>query len=172
MCSKPSKLLVFSWLPGLQVASRLLNNLTKWKNFNCIPVIFQHSLLAHCIPLVKDQSSFYETRSLAIYININVFHRVNRKQLNIAKAFLKYLEFHLVAYWGRFSPKSCLINYVLRVSCLKEVCFGVLTVLIKFINGCNHGTIIAITNYYIASISLVYCWYTVFICKWTGNSIY
>ena len=54
--------------------------------------IFQHSLLTYCIPLVKDQSSFYEIRSLAISIKIKAFNRVNRKQLNIVKTFLEYLE--------------------------------------------------------------------------------
>ena len=33
--------------------------------------------------LVKDQSSFYEIRSLAIYINIKAFDWVNKKQVNI-----------------------------------------------------------------------------------------
>ena len=45
-----------------------------------------------CKPLVKDQSSFYEIRSLAICINIKVFNRVNKKPLNILETFLEYLE--------------------------------------------------------------------------------
>ena len=32
---------------------------------------------------MKDQRSFYEIRSLAIFIIIKAFNRVNRKQLNI-----------------------------------------------------------------------------------------
>ena len=63
-----------------------------------IPVIFQHSLLTYCISLVKDQSSFYEIRSVAISIKIKAFNQVNRKQLNILKTFLEYLEFYIVAY--------------------------------------------------------------------------
>ena len=59
---------------------------------------FQHSLLTYFIPLVKDQSSFYEIRSLAICINIKVFNWVNRKQLNILKTFSKYLEFYMVPH--------------------------------------------------------------------------
>ena len=42
------------------------------------------------MPLVRYQSNFYEIRSLAIWINIKVFNRVNRKQLNILKTFLEY----------------------------------------------------------------------------------
>ena len=53
--------------------------------------------------LVKDQSSFDEIHSLAICINTKAtfkaeFNRVNRKQLNILKTFLQYLEFYIVAY--------------------------------------------------------------------------
>ena len=36
--------------------------------------------------------------------------RVNRKQLNILKIFLEYLEFYIITYWRWFSPKSCLTN--------------------------------------------------------------
>ena len=39
--------------------------------------------LTYCIPLVKDQGSFYEIRCLAIFINIKAFNQV--KQLNILK---------------------------------------------------------------------------------------
>ena len=43
-------------------------------------------LYANCRKtLVKDQSSFYEIRGLAICIDINAFKRVYRKQLNILK---------------------------------------------------------------------------------------
>ena len=51
------------------------SSLTKYTNFKCIPVICHSSLT---LPLVKDQSSFYEIRSLAICINIKVLNRVNR----------------------------------------------------------------------------------------------
>ena len=40
---------------------------------------------------------FYEISSLAIYINIKTFNRVNREQVNILKTFLEYLEFSIVA---------------------------------------------------------------------------
>ena len=50
------------------------------------------------LPLVKGQRSFYEILSLAIYINIKAFNRVNRKQLNVLKTFLEYLESYIVAY--------------------------------------------------------------------------
>ena len=56
-------------------------------------MIFQHSSLTYCIPLVKYHSSFYEIRNLAIRINIEAFDQINRKQLNILKTFLEYLEF-------------------------------------------------------------------------------
>ena len=85
---------------------------------NCIPVIFQYVLLIYCIPLVKDQSKFYDffslgftpckagqplkgmelqekeaKKDLAMCISIKTFNWVNREQLNILKTFLKYLEF-------------------------------------------------------------------------------
>ena len=59
----------------------------------CISLIFQHSSLTYSIPLVKCQRGFYEIGSLAICINIQIFCWVNRKDLNIPKAFLEYLEF-------------------------------------------------------------------------------
>ena len=46
--------------------------------------------------LVKDQSSFYEIRSLAICINIKTVNWVNRKQLDIAKDFLEYSALKVV----------------------------------------------------------------------------
>ena len=55
-----------------------------------MPVIFNIR-----IPLVKDQSTFYEIHSLAICIIIKAFNRVNRKQLNILKMFLEYLNFQI-----------------------------------------------------------------------------
>ena len=50
------------------------------------------------IPLVKDQRSFYETRTLASCINIKVLNQVNRKQLNFLKTFLEYMELYIAAY--------------------------------------------------------------------------
>ena len=50
------------------------------------------------MPLVKDQSSFYEIRSLGICMNIKALNQVKRKRLIILKIFLEYLEFHIVAY--------------------------------------------------------------------------
>ena len=35
-------------------------------------------------------------KSLSLCIDIKAFHRGNRKQLNILKTFLEYLEFHIV----------------------------------------------------------------------------
>ena len=61
-------------------------------------MIFQHFSLPYCIPLVKDQSSFYEIHTQDICINIKVFNRVNRKQLDILNTFLEYMEFCIVAY--------------------------------------------------------------------------
>ena len=63
------------------------------------------SSLAYYILLVKDQSSFYEIRRLAISINIEEFNRVDGIKLNILKIFLEYLEFYIVAYWSWFSLK-------------------------------------------------------------------
>ena len=105
-----------------QIALRLLTGLTKSTNFKYILVIFKHSWLSYYIPLVKDQSSFYEIRCLAIRINIKAFNRVNRKQLNILETFLEYPEFYVVTYWRWFSPKSCITNYVPRASCLQTDC--------------------------------------------------
>ena len=61
-----------------------------------IPVIFQHSSLTYCIPLIKYQSSFYGIRSPAAHINIKAFNWLNRKHLNILKTFLVYLDFYVV----------------------------------------------------------------------------
>ena len=58
-------------------------------------MIFQHSSLTYCIPLVKNQSSFYETRSLTVCIKIKTFDWVNWKQLNILIKFSGYLEFYV-----------------------------------------------------------------------------
>ena len=88
----------------------------------CIPLSFQHSSLTYYIPLVKDQSSFYEIRSRTICINIKAFTGISRKQRIILKAFLEYLEFYIVAFWRWFSPKSCLTNSVTRASCLQTGC--------------------------------------------------
>ena len=54
-------------------------------------MIFPHS--SYCIPFVKDQSRFYEIHCLAIYINIKEFNWICKKQLNILKIFLEYLDF-------------------------------------------------------------------------------
>ena len=83
---------IFSRFLGIKVASWLLKSFSKLTNFKWI---FQHLSLTYCIPLVKDQSNFHETCSLAVYINIKGFNRVNRKQLNILKT-----------------------NYIPRASCL------------------------------------------------------
>ena len=48
--------------------------------------------------LVKDQSSIFEIYSLAICINIKTIIWFNRKQLNILKTFLKYMEFILLPF--------------------------------------------------------------------------
>ena len=56
---------------------------------------------------IQRSKQFYEIRILAICISIKTF-----------KSFLEYLEFYSVVFWRWFSPKSCLTNYVPRVSCL------------------------------------------------------
>ena len=48
--------------------------------------------------IVKDQDSFYEICILATLRNIKAFNRVNRKQLQILKIFLEYLEFYIIAF--------------------------------------------------------------------------
>ena len=53
------------------------------------------------MPLVKGERTFYEIRSLAICINIQAFNWVNRKELNILKTYLEYLEFY-----------SCILNMI------------------------------------------------------------
>ena len=104
--------------------SKLLNRcLVVWPNKKQILSFFQWFFSissGHRIPLVKDQSNFYEFRSSTIInmINIKAINRVNRKKLNILKIFLKHLEFYIFAYWRWFSPKNCLTNYVARISCL------------------------------------------------------
>ena len=94
---KPSKLLVFSRFLRLKVSQWLLSSLTKYTNFKCIPVIFQHSSLTYGIPLLKNQNSFDETGSLTMcMLNIKAFNRINRKQLKILKTYLEYLNFILL----------------------------------------------------------------------------
>ena len=85
-------------------------------NFKSIPVTFQRSSLTYCIPLVKDQSSFYEV-CIVVCMNIKAFNSVNRKQLSILKTFLEYLKNYIVANWRWFSTKSCLTNCVPSSSC-------------------------------------------------------
>ena len=80
-------------------------------------MIFQHWSLTYCIPLVKDQSSFYEIRRLM------AFSRVNRKQFNVLKTLLEYLENYAAAYWRWFGHRSFLTNYVLRTSSSYTGCF-------------------------------------------------
>ena len=110
---QPSSCLYFQDFQGSKL---VMGYLVVWPHFKCNPVIFQHLSLTYCIPLVKDQRSFYEIRSLANCINIKAINWFNRKQLNLLKTFLEYLGFYIVAYRRRFSPKSCLTNYVLRAT--------------------------------------------------------
>ena len=72
----------------------------------CIPMTFKHSSLAQCT--AKDQSSFYEIRSLAICINTTIFNRVNRKQLNILKTFFEFLEFFWLFTEKMIQPQKLL----------------------------------------------------------------
>ena len=58
--------------------------------------------LTYCTPLVKNQGSFYEIRSLVFFINTRAFNCVNRKQLNVLKTFLEYLEKDLLEYCNAF----------------------------------------------------------------------
>ena len=67
---------------------------------------FKHSSLAQCT--AKDQSSFYEIRSLAICINTTIFNRVNRKQLNILKTFFEFLEFFWLFTEKMIQPQKLL----------------------------------------------------------------
>ena len=67
---------------------------------------------------------FYVIYSLAICINIKAFNQINRKQLNILKTFLEYLEFYIHAYWRRFSLKSGLTNYIPRARRFNLVLFS------------------------------------------------
>ena len=111
-----SKLLVFQDFQSsklLYVCSVLWPNKTK---FECIPVIFQHSSLTYCLPLVTDQNSYYKICSLAICTNIQAFNQVNRILFNILKTFLECLENYIVTYRGWLAPKSCLKSYVPRAS--------------------------------------------------------
>ena len=78
----------YAWL-GYEKAKVFLFSDSKWSIY--IP---WHDMLL----LLERQSSFYEIQSLAICINIKAFHRINRKQLNILKMYLEYLEFYIVAY--------------------------------------------------------------------------
>ena len=59
---------------------------------------FSASVIDMLYSLGKDQSSFYEIRSLAICINIKAFNRINRKQLKILKTFLECLKFDIIVY--------------------------------------------------------------------------
>ena len=59
--------------------------------------------------------SFHEIYTLAICINNEAFNRVNKKQVNILKTFLEYLEFYIVTYWRWFSPKSFFFFFFLFI---------------------------------------------------------
>ena len=59
---------------------------------------FSASVIDMLYSLGKEQSSFYEIRSLAICINIKAFNRINRKQLKILKTFLECLKFDIIVY--------------------------------------------------------------------------
>ena len=54
----PSKLLLFSRFPQIEVAERLLSSLTKETKFQVYSSGFQHSSFTCCIPLVKDKRFF------------------------------------------------------------------------------------------------------------------
>ena len=73
--------------------AQLFNQINKIK-------VYSNDISAFIIDilLVKDQRSFYETRTLASCINIKVFNQVNRKQLNFLKTFLEYMELYIAAY--------------------------------------------------------------------------
>ena len=43
----------------------------------------------------------------AVRINIKAFDQFNRKELNILKTVLEYLEFYILVYWRSFSPEIC-----------------------------------------------------------------
>ena len=69
---------------------RVINVFGKWRKiknfdqFSKFSFFYGHALL-------NDQSSFYEIRSLAIYININAFNWVNRKRWTFKKHFLNII---------------------------------------------------------------------------------
>ena len=99
-------------------------------------MIFYHLSLIYCVQLVKDQSSFYKIRSLAIGTKTEALNWVTRKQLNILKTFLEHLEFYIAAWFNlkleavtrRCSVKEVLLeisqnsqeNTCARVSFLKK----------------------------------------------------
>ena len=83
--------------------SMLLNDcLVVWPNKQILSIFQWFLTFVILYTIVKDQKTFYEIHSLTICINIKAFNRVNRKQLNILKTFLEYLEFYIVAYWRWF----------------------------------------------------------------------
>ena len=66
-----------SFQRGIHVVCFHNGCLVFWKNKQISSVFqwfFQHSSLAYCIPLVKDQIIIYEIRSLSICINIKAFN--------------------------------------------------------------------------------------------------
>ena len=81
----------------------LYGYLVVWPNKQILCVFnFQHSSLTYCIPLAKNQSSFYEFRTLAICLNIKAFNQVkvseypfkeNENTLKIIQVLL-YTDFH------------------------------------------------------------------------------
>ena len=64
-------------------------------------MICQHLSLTYCIPLAKDQSSFYEIRSLAFCINL-IGHLIGLTENDCA-----YLEYGIFcAFWNMWTGEQ------------------------------------------------------------------
>ena len=90
--------LVFSRFSRLKVAQRLLS-LTKNKQIEA----YSSDLSAFAIDILytvsqRSKRKLAKIRSLAICKELRYLNRVNKKQLNILKKFLEYLEFY-IAHW-------------------------------------------------------------------------
>ena len=97
-CSSPQSCLYFHDFQDLNFLNCCL---VFWPNKQTLS-IFQRFFSIHHWHFVYRQSSFFELRRSAIRINVMVFNRANRKQLNILKVFLEYPKFHVFAFWFYF----------------------------------------------------------------------
>ena len=94
--------------------SKLLNG--------CLDLVVRPDVFQESFNLWHSYTVYHYSKIKAVFIKLVEFNWVNRKQLNIPKTFLEYLEFYIVDYWRRFSPKKLLNKFrpkwLLLINCL------------------------------------------------------